>query len=231
MGKFQILLCDPPWEFHTYSDKGKDRSPDKHYNTMTLKDIEQLPVSQVTDERAGLFLWVPDVNIEQGLKVMNSWGFRYKTMAFVWYKTKKDIKSAFKKYFGTLDLTDIDFNNVDVSELMFRIGLGYGPRKQTEICLYGTKELCPIRKDKSVRQVISGYENMIDTEDIYEPIKKHSAKPLKQYNKIEALYDGPYLELFARNTMPGWTALGNEIDGKDIRDALKDLIEEKDMEN
>lgn len=227
MNKYQIVLADCPWRFEAYSDKGKDRSPDKHYDTMTLKDIEQLPVSQVTDERAGLFLWVPDVNLQQGLSVMGKWGFTYKTMAFVWYKTKKDIKSAFKKYFGTLDLTEIDFDNIDVSELMFRIGLGYGPRKQTEICLYGTKELCPIRKDKSVRQVISGYTNTLDTEDIYEPIKKHSAKPLIQYDKIEALYDGPYLELFGRNERHGWTVLGNEIDGKDIRDALKDLMEDE----
>ncbi len=229
MKKYSIILADPPYSFESYSEKGKDRSLDKHYNTMSVQDIKQLPVSEIANDRSGLFLWVPDVNLKQGLEVMESWGFSYKAIAFIWYKTKKDIKHAFKKYFGTLDLNNIDFNNLNISDLMFRIGLGYGSRKQTEICLYGTKNLCPIRKDKSVRQVISGYEDAISTEDIYMPIKEHSEKPEIQYNKIEALYDGPYLELFARKTRCGWDSLGNDIDGKDIREVFKNLIKNEEI--
>ena len=56
MSKFQIILADPPYAFNTYSDKGKEKSPEKHYNIMTIQDIENLPVQQVSDERCGLFL-------------------------------------------------------------------------------------------------------------------------------------------------------------------------------
>lgn len=215
--KFTTILADPPWSFLVYSDKGKGKSPDNHYTTMSLADIKEMPVQSVTDETAALYLWVPDCNLKDGLDVMDAWGFQYKSMAFVWYKTVKDMKSQFKKLFGNLDLTDFDFDTLDVSRF-FRIGLGYHSRKQTEICLYGTTKNNPPRKEKGVRQVIAG-----ETEEIFASIGQHSAKPKEQYKRIEALSDGPYLELFAREASAGWTALGNEIDGKDIRDALREL--------
>lgn len=34
------------------------------------------------------------------------------------------------------------------------------------------------------------------------------------------LYAGPYLEIFARRHRPGWTCIGNELDGLDIRESL-----------
>lgn len=53
---------------------------------------------------------------------------------------------------------------------------------------------------------------------------QHSRKPANIYDYAETL-SGPYLELFARRERPGWTCLGNEIDGLDIRDALAHLAE------
>lgn len=214
--KYKTILADPPWTFTVWSDKGKDRSPDKHYDTMTLEDIKNLPIKQVAADVSCLYLWVPDGHIEQGIEVMNNWGFHYKSFAFVWYKVKKDLKQAFLKEFGTLDLTNIDFDTIDIDKLFFRIGLGYHTRKQVEVCLYGTTLTPPSRKDKGIRQVIGA-------EEIFDPIGQHSAKPEKQYNRIEALSEGPYLELFARKQRNGWEMVGDEIDGKDIRDALKEI--------
>jgi N6-adenosine-specific RNA methylase IME4 len=51
----------------------------------------------------------------------------------------------------------------------------------------------------------------------------HSAKPDTLQNRLELMFPGPYLELFARRERPRWTCIGNEIDGKDIRDALSGL--------
>jgi hypothetical protein len=56
------------------------------------------------------------------------------------------------------------------------------------------------------------------------PRGKPSEKPIMAYGKLEALFgDVPRLELFSRYQMPGWTALGNEIDGRDIRETLPAL--------
>jgi len=55
------------------------------------------------------------------------------------------------------------------------------------------------------------------------PNFQHSRKPENLYDFAESL-PGPYCELFARRTRDGWSSFGNEIDGRDIRDALKDAI-------
>lgn len=80
-----------------------------------------------------------------------------------------------------------------------RIGMGYWTRKQAEVCLLFTRGK-PRRLSKSVRQIIE------------EPRREHSRKPDETYKRIEALVDGPYLEMFARQRWPGWDAWGNDVD-------------------
>ncbi len=45
---------------------------------------------------------------------------------------------------------------------------------------------------------------------IIAPRREHSRKPDEQYERIEALVGGPYLEMFARQSRPGWDQFGNE---------------------
>lgn len=78
-----------------------------------------------------------------------------------------------------------------------RIGMGYWTRQEVEICKLYTRGK-PRRKSKGVRQLIRA------------PRREHSRKPDGQYDRIERLVDGPYLEMFARQAWPGWTAWGAE---------------------
>ena len=48
--KYNVIYADPPWSFKTYSDKGKDRSPEKHYSVMTFKDICNMPINKIANE-------------------------------------------------------------------------------------------------------------------------------------------------------------------------------------
>jgi N6-adenosine-specific RNA methylase IME4 len=59
------------------------------YGTMTLEEIAALPVPQLTTERAHLYLWVPNALLAEGLRVLEAWGFTYKTN-IVWHKIRKD---------------------------------------------------------------------------------------------------------------------------------------------
>jgi hypothetical protein len=43
------------------------------------------------------------------------------------------------------------------------------------------------------------------------PVSEHSVKPEEVRNRIERLFGGPYLELYARKPFPGWVTWGNEI--------------------
>jgi N6-adenosine-specific RNA methylase IME4 len=94
----------------------------------------------------------------------------------------------------------------------FFIGLGYWTRANAELCLIATRGH-PKRISKSVRQLVAS------------PLERHSKKPdCVRERIVELMGDVPRIELFAREQAPGWDALGNEIDGKDIRDALKEVI-------
>jgi len=95
-------------------------------------------------------------------------------------------------------------------------GLGYYTRANSEICLLATKGKPLTRKSKSVHSVIDS------------PIEEHSKKPDVVRDRIVQLFgDLPRIELFARQRAEGWDAIGNGIDGKDIRIALKEITSEQ----
>ena len=106
---------------------------------------------------------------------------------------------------------------------------------------WGFKYLCPVHWIKPSgcgawfvsrsQTLLFGYKGKLRMREKYKPnvlfapSTRHSKKPASTYDLIESVSFGPYLEVFARNTRPEWTAAGNEIDGQDIRGALKDLAD------
>jgi len=126
--KYNIIYADPAWSFKTYSDKGKDRSPDKHYSVMSLKDIKNLPIQDIVNDNCILFMWVTFPLLKEGFEVIDAWGFTYKTVAFNWVKKNKKTNSWFW-------------------------GLGYWTRANAELCLLATRGTIK-RQSASVHQVI-----------------------------------------------------------------------------
>ena len=55
--RFDVILADPPWRFVTRSPKGNKRGPESHYPTMTLNELQALPVCSLAADNAALFLW------------------------------------------------------------------------------------------------------------------------------------------------------------------------------
>lgn len=91
---FDLLMADPPWCFETYSDRGKDKSPEAHYKTMTLDEIKALPVGHLAAQDAVLWLWATHPMLPQQLGVIEAWGFRFVTSG-VWVKRTPTGKLAF----------------------------------------------------------------------------------------------------------------------------------------
>jgi N6-adenosine-specific RNA methylase IME4/ParB-like chromosome segregation protein Spo0J len=83
--KWPILLADPPWqhEHQLFSSTWKDIKD--HYPTLTLEQICALPVAEIASENALLFLWVPPPKLAESFKVIEAWGFDYRT-GLVWVK-------------------------------------------------------------------------------------------------------------------------------------------------
>jgi len=88
--RFATILADPPWQFQNRTGKiAPEHKRLTRYETMTTDEICTLPVREVARERAHLYLWVPNALMPDGLRVMESWGFTYKTN-LIWHKIRKD---------------------------------------------------------------------------------------------------------------------------------------------
>jgi len=88
--KYAIIYADPPW---TYKQSGSTKNSrgmaKQHYNTMKIEDICRLPVRNMAEDNAVLFMWATFPMMAEALKVIDSWGFIYKSAAFVWVKQNK----------------------------------------------------------------------------------------------------------------------------------------------
>lgn len=85
--KYGVIYADPEWSFETYSENGKDRSADNHYPTSTTEDIIARGVKDIAADDCVLFLWATAPKIEDAFRVLNAWGFTYKSQA-IWNKDK-----------------------------------------------------------------------------------------------------------------------------------------------
>src|SRR5215831_14639630 len=181
---FGVICPDFPWEFEVYSGKGKQRSAELYYDTWPQERIKAFArdfIPRLAAKDCALLLWSVWPEHPGALEVIKACGFDYKTAGFLWVKTEKDA--------GVISL--------DGEGLHW--GMGYHTRANTETCLLATRG-SPQRLAKDVHQIVIA------------PVgDEHSAKPDEVYRRIERLYPGPYLELFARKPRDGWTTWGNEI--------------------
>lgn len=75
----RLILADPPWHYRMYSPKGEKKSPQAHYQTMTLDRIKALPVSHLAAPDCWLVLWATFPMLPQAFEVIAAWGFTYCT--------------------------------------------------------------------------------------------------------------------------------------------------------
>jgi N6-adenosine-specific RNA methylase IME4 len=88
--KFRTILADPPWRFINRTGKiAPEHLRLARYKTLSTEEICTLPVRSMTLDTAHLYLWVPNALLPDGLRVLSSWGFEYKTN-IVWHKIRKD---------------------------------------------------------------------------------------------------------------------------------------------
>lgn len=184
-GGYGAVLADPAWPFKTRSVKGEGRSPSRHYATMSLDEIKAMPVGERAAKDAVLFLWTTTPHLPVALDVMRAWGFAYSSVGFVWIKLNK-----------SADQRQLRLTTLDDAECF--VGMGYTTRQNAEFVLLGRRGK-PKRKSAAVRQVVIA------------PRREHSRKPDEIRSRIERLVAGPYLELFARQSAPGWDCWGDQV--------------------
>lgn len=173
--KYGTILADPPWQFQNRTGKmAPEHKRLSRYQTLDLEEIKALPVARLAAPTAHLYLWVPNALLPEGIQVLESWGFTYKTN-LIWYKIRKD---------GGPDGR----------------GVGFYFRNVTELILFGTRG-----KNARTLPPARSQVNILATRK-----REHSRKPDEQYTLIKKCSPGPYLELFARGSMPGWDTWGDQ---------------------
>lgn len=155
--KYNIIYADPPW---MYKDKALagNRGAGCKYNLMNDKSIEELPISEICADDCILFMWVTYPKLQEGLNVIKSWGFTYKTCAFTWVKTNKKCQDT------------------------IFMGMGNWTRSNAELCLLGLRGKIK-RKSASIKQVVlSPIESHSKKPDI---IRKHIVELVGDLPRIE----------------------------------------------
>ena len=190
--KYQIIYADPAWSYYNDSTakqdcttvKGMRRPP---YQVMSSNEIKKLPIKEIADDNAILFIWTTDYHLAKCIEVITAWGFEYKTVGFVW--AKKNKKGEQVCFMGA-----------------------YTMKSGVELCLLATKgkDAHKLVKKHNVRAYIES------------PRLEHSKKPDEIRDRIvELMGDLPRIELFARQKVEGWDAMGFDVDGKSIQESIK----------
>lgn len=221
-----IVYADPPWSYQQTVKNGALKRKDGTliYPSMSLKELCALgpDVQRVCKEDAALFLWATMPLLGEALELIKAWGFKYKTCFVTWVKTTKDgSRPAF--------------------------GVGYYTRSNAELCLVAIrgkiasyKRLLPdeaARGASSMSSVVHeastdtrvNFLTLLDdssTPVVMTPRRQHSRKPEIVREMITRLMgDIPRVEFFARETCPGWTAMGNDVhhfEASEDQEALAD---------
>lgn len=152
---YKTILADPPWRFTNRTGKvAPEHKRLNRYETLSLKEIMEMPVSIVAADSSHLYLWVPNALLPEGLEVMKAWGFQYKSN-LIWHKVRKD---------GGPDGR----------------GVGFYFRNTTEIVLFGTRgrmrTLSPGRSQVNILRT-QKQEHSRKPKELYELIEKCSPGP------------------------------------------------------
>ena len=83
MKKYQVIYADPPWQYNF--SKSNSRKIENKYSTMTLEEIKTLPIADICEDNAVLYLWATSPKLLNALEVMAAWEFKYKTHS-IWDK-------------------------------------------------------------------------------------------------------------------------------------------------
>jgi N6-adenosine-specific RNA methylase IME4 len=147
--KYPTILADPPWRFVNRTGKmAPEHKRLSRYETMTTDDICALPVMEAASPTAHLYMWVPNALLPEGLRVMEAWGFHYKSN-IVWHKLRKD---------GGSDGRGVGFYFRNVTELLLFGVRGKNARTlgpgRTQVNYLGTRKREHSRKPDEQYQLI-----------------------------------------------------------------------------
>jgi N6-adenosine-specific RNA methylase IME4 len=92
--RYSLIYADPPWRYD-YAET-KNREIENQYPTMDLDELCSLPAGEIAADDCVLFLWTTSPKLEDSMRVIEAWGFRYRTCA-VWDKERMGMGYYFRQ--------------------------------------------------------------------------------------------------------------------------------------
>lgn len=176
-----------------YGDTNKDQAAGKHYACMTVDKISALPIRSIMSHRACAFIWATSSKLEDAIRVINAWNLHYRGVFQVWVKTNKAGKAI--------------------------SGQGVRPsytKPTVEYLLVASTHA----QGRTFPILTEAMENVVMAP---RPGNIHSKKPaVFRDNITKLLGDRSRIELFARESIEGWDAWGNEVQVPDVH--LSDVV-------
>lgn len=195
-GGFKVISIDNPWDFEAYSEAGEGKSANQHYPVMSDDDLCSLPMDLLAAKDCACFMWCTWPKFLVWQRVIEAWGFEFAGLAWEWIKF-----------------------NPETGKYAF--GGGYGTRKNLEPCLLitrGDPKLLPGKLEFFGQTTITGSRSVRDfieawpADAIRAPRREHSRKPDEHRQRISTMFEGPRIDVFARQPWQGNTVWGNQID-------------------
>jgi len=208
---YNIIYVDPPW---TYNDRKLVRLDGKvpkagmgagnHYQCMANAEMAALEIPILAAENCALFLWVTGPHLFSPMELINGWNAQV--------KLKKNQFRYTNKAFC--------WQKITVKGNTFP-GRGHWNFHNTEDCLLFMKGSFEVQKIVH-EEIRVPHQRGSDNKII------HSRKPAVVRDRIVEMFgDLPRIELFATERTPGWDCTGFGVDGRDIRDFLRECREKQ----
>jgi site-specific DNA-methyltransferase (adenine-specific) len=192
---YNIILADPPWRFQNWSIGERAKRGEKWARRNGRSPYDVMATADIAA------LPVADIAARD-------------SVLFLWatYPKLQDAMQVMAGWGFTYKTVAFTWVKNNPSGVGFHFGLGYWTRQNPESVLLGTRG--------KPKRVCNRVPNLL----IY-PRGEHSKKPPEVHDRIVRLMgDLPRVELFARRPVDGWDVLGNEIDGRDIRQSLVESL-------
>lgn len=236
--KFSVISADIPWR---YNDKKMNRGgAARYYDTLTLEQVKSINVQSVAADDCILMLWATAPLLPEALSVIESWGFTYRTVGFVWVKRSanywdhfsKRIRQEIAKYHSIFEGLDggsyftptalaswfgADWLRTAAKSKTgnaYNTGMGSYTRSNAEFVLLAVKGGGgALIQDHTVNQILDACK------------MEHSRKPDDYLELVEQLTgDVPRFEMFARRRREGWKVLGNQLESDYLLNENMELV-------
>jgi N6-adenosine-specific RNA methylase IME4 len=181
--QYDLIYADPPWSYRVWNHKERGRCADRHYQTSKLSSLAGMDLPSISKKNSVLLMWATFPCLFQALQLGRSWGFTYKTVAFVWLKRNRHNREFF-------------------------VGLGHYTRANAELVLLFTRGSPLKRMSKAVQQIVVT-ERGLHSEKPPE-IRKRIEKLFGEVSRVE-LFARSRSGLFPDEEYKGWDVYGNEV--------------------